>query len=185
MNLRVLRDFVVKNICAFCMCCILITPVYAFSYEEGVSDGHTNKTIQDYIADFVDVPEGAINWKVLGTTQEIVIETKTDDGYDLTYSKPEFKPEVQALNGKEIKIKGYMFPLDETEGQRQFLFGPFPLSCPFQYHVGPPLVLEVHADNHPIPFDYEPVVIEGTLELVADDPEYSVFYRLKNARQVK
>ncbi|MCB9983609.1 MAG: DUF3299 domain-containing protein [Rhodospirillales bacterium] len=163
---------------------LLVTPAHALSFEES-SDGHSNKTIQDYIADFVDVPKGGTNWKVFGTTKEIPIETKTEDGYDLVYSKPDFQPEVKALDGKEIKIKGYMFPLDGTEDQKNFLFGPFPLSCPFQYHVGPPLVIEVHADNNPVTFDYEPVVITGTLELVPDDPEYSVFYRLKDARQVK
>jgi hypothetical protein len=79
----------------------------------------------------------------------------------------------------------YMFPLNETEEQKLFLFGPFPLSCPFQYHVGPALVLEVHADKNPVTFDYEAITITGTLELVPDDPEYSVFYRLNNAKQVK
>ena len=78
-----------------------------------------------------------------------------------------------------------MFPLDETEGQKHFLFGPFPLSCPFQYHVGPSLVVEVHADKNPVFFDYEPVTIAGTLELVPEDREYSVFYRLKDAQEIK
>lgn len=162
---------------------LLAAPAHAMTIGEA-SDGHANKTIQDYIADFVDVPEGGTNWKVFGTTKEIKIETLTEEGYDLVYSKPEFQPEVQALNGQDVKIKGYMFPLDGTEEQKNFLFGPFPLSCPFQYHVGPSLVIEVYADNHPVTFDYEPVTMMGTLELVPDDPEYSVFYRLKNARQV-
>lgn len=78
-----------------------------------------------------------------------------------------------------------MFPLDETENQKLFLFGPFPLSCPFHYHVTPSLVLEVHADKHSVKFSYDPVVMTGTLELVPDDPEYSTFYRLKDAKQVK
>ena len=50
--------------------------------------------------------------------------------------------------------------------------------------MGPSLVIEVHADNHPVEFDYEPVTIKGTLELVSDDPEYSTFYRLTDAKQV-
>ena len=78
-----------------------------------------------------------------------------------------------------------MFPLEATHDQKLFLFGPFPVSCPFHYHVGPSLVLEVNAGESPVAFDYEPIVIAGTLHLVENDPEYSVFYRLKNARQVK
>lgn len=163
---------------------ILAPPAHALTIEP-LASGEQTKTIEDYIKDYVDVPEGATDWKIFGTTKEIQIQTKTSDGYDLIYSKPDFQPEVKALDGKEIKVKGYMFPLDETDDQKQFLFGPFPLTCPFQYHVGPTLVIEVHADNHPIKFDYEPVTIKGTLELVADDPEYSVFYRLKDAKEIK
>lgn len=162
---------------------ILVSPAYALTVEEG--GGEATMSMMDYIKDYVDVPEGATDWKVFGTTKEVEAHTKTQEGYDNQYSKPKFAPEVKALDGKEIKIKGYMFPLDESEDQKLFLFGPFPLTCPFQYHVGPPLVLEVHADKHPVKFSYEPVVITGTLELVQDDPEYSVFYRLKDARQAK
>lgn len=164
-------------------CFIFATPAHALTFEEG--SGEPTMTIEDYIKDYVDVPDGGTNWKVFGTTKEIQIETKTDEEYDLVYSKPDFAPELKALNGKDITIKGYMFPLDGTEDQRLFLFGPFPLTCPYQYHVGPPLVLEVHANNHPVKFDYGPITVTGTLELVPDDPEYSVFYRLNNARQLK
>lgn len=163
--------------------CMIATPTYALTMEE--LSGEKTMTIQDYIADYVDVPEGAIDWKIFGTTKEIDAQSKTKDGYDNFYSKPDFQPKVKALDGKEIKVKGYMFPLDETDEQKEFLFGPFPLTCPFQYHVGPSLVIEVHADKHPVEFDYDPVTITGTLELVPDDPEYSVFYRLNNARLVK
>ncbi len=147
--------------------------------------GEKTMTIEDYIEDFVDVPENGTNWKVLGTTKEISIETKTEDGFDLIYTKPEFQDEVKALDGKEIILKGFMFPLDETQKQKLFLFGPFPLSCPFRYHVGPALVVEVHAKKNPVLFDYEPVTLKGTFELVYDDPQYSVFYRLKNTKQIK
>lgn len=158
-------------------------PGHAFTIDQVETE--QTLSIEDYIKDYVDVPDGGVDWKLFGTTQEISIETKTDDGYDMTYSKPDFQPEVMALAGKEIKIKGYMFPLESTDKQALFLFGPFPLTCPFQYHVGPSMVLEVHADHHPVTFDYEPVVITGVLELVPDDPEYSVFYRLNDAKQVQ
>lgn len=160
-----------------------VLPAYAISMEEVT--GERTMNIEDFIDDFVDVPEGAINWRLLGTTKSIEVVTEEDDEFEYVYYKPEFAPEVEALDGQEIKIKGFMFPLDQTEEQKLFLFGPFPLSCPYQYHVGPPLVLEVHAGDKPISFDYDAITITGTLELVEEDPEYSVFYRLKNARQIK
>jgi hypothetical protein len=150
------------------------------SYDEN-SDGST-RTIQDFIEDFVDVPEGGINWRVLGQTKEITKQTKTPDGFDMEYLKPEFSDAVKALDGKEVKIRGFMFPLGEVEAQNLFLFGPFPISCPFHYHVGPSLVLEVHADENPVTFTYDAITLTGVLELVPDDPENNTFYRLKNAR---
>jgi hypothetical protein len=171
-----------RKILAVLMFLFASPPAFALSQEEGSL--HGTKTILDYIGDYVDVPAGALDWKVLGSTNEVQIQTKTDDGYDLIYQKPEFQPDVMALDGKEITIKGYMFPLDVTEDQRLFLFGPFPMSCPYQYHVGPALVLEVHAQDHPVAFSYDPVQLTGTLELVPEDKEYSVFYRLKDARKV-
>ncbi len=163
--------------------CALAMPVYAIEYVD--SGGEKTFTITDYIADYVDVPEGATDWQVFGTTKEIQIETTTDDGFDLMYYKPEFSEDLKALDGQEVTVKGYMFPLEGTESQNLFLFGPFPLTCPYQYHVGPSLVIEVHADGNPVKFSYDAVVITGVLELVPDDPEYSVFYRLRKARQVE
>lgn len=164
-----------------------VTQAHAFTAE--TMDGEKTMTVQDYIRnsidDYIDVPKGALDWKLFGLTKEILIDTKTDDGYDLRYSQPDFPPDLKALDGQEIKIKGYMFPLEGNEKQKLFLFGPFPLTCPFQYHVGPPLVLEVHADKHPVKFNYEPITLTGRLELVADDPDYNVFYRLNEAKQTK
>lgn len=157
-------------------------PAHALEFQEG-ADAPT-RTIEDYIKDYVDIPEGAIDWKVFGKTKEINIQKKDSDGLDLQFYKPGFPPEVAALNGQTIRIKGFMFPLDGTEEQSLFLFGPFPINCPFQYHVGPSLVIEAHTGKKPITFSYEPLVLEGRLELVPEDPENSVFYRLKDAKLV-
>lgn len=169
---------------AIAVLALLSVPAHAITMEE--NGDSTMRTLMDYITDYVDVPKGGVDWKVFGATAEITVTGKTDDGYDLEYSKPDFAPEVTALDGRDITVKGFMFPLDEAEDQTLFLFGPFPLSCPFHYHVGPSLVLEVHADRHPVRFSYDPVVLTGTLELVPFDPDYNnTFYRLNDARQVK
>lgn len=144
-----------------------------------------NRTIADYIKDYVDVPDGAVDWKVFSTTKEINVEGKTKDGYDFQYFKPGFSALVKKLDGREITVKGFMFPLNETQKQKLFLFGPFPVSCPFHYHVSPSLVLEVHADKAPVKFSYDPVVLKGRLQLVNKDPENSTFYRLVDAEEIK
>jgi hypothetical protein len=166
-----------------CVCLSLPLPAQALTLEDG-ADAPT-RGIEDYIKDYVDTPKGALNWKQLGKTKIIDIETKDADGMDVQYFKPDFPAEVKSLAGQKITIKGFMFPLDETEDQKTFIFGPFPLNCPFQYHVQSNLVIEVHADNHPVAFTYDPVSLEGTLELVPEDKENGTFYRLNDARIVK
>ena len=144
-----------------------------------------NRTLADFIKDYVDVPPGAIDWKLLSKTKEVNVEGKTQDGYDYQFFKPKFAPEVKKLDGQIVTIKGFMFPLGETEGQKMFLFGPFPVSGPYHYHVSPSLVIEVHADKKPIKFSYDPVTLKGKLQLVAADPENSTFYKLVDVELVK
>ena len=67
--------------------------------------------------------------------------------------------------------------------QNLFLLGPFPLSCPYHPHTSSNLLIEVHADV-PVLFSYEAVNITGKLELVPNDEEYNMFFRLKNAKLV-
>lgn len=169
------------------ICCFMAfmpTHVYALQYEEG-ADAPT-RTLEDFIKDYVDIPKGGLDWKVLGKTKVINVETKDAQGMDLVYQKPEFPEAVKALNKTKIRIKGYMFPLDSDEQQSQFLFGPFPLNCPFQYHVSPALVIEAHtAKDFPIKFSYDPLIIEGTLELVPEDKDLSTFYRLRDIKLIK
>lgn len=168
-----------KYLISAVLLCILSFPSFAFSEEQN-SDG-TTRTIQDYISSYVDVPEGATDWKVFGKTKEVEVSGRDKDGMDFEYIKPEFPPAVKALNGKTVTVKGFMFPLEGEEKQSLFLIGPFPVSCPFHYHVGPSLVIEVHTGPKPIEFTYDPITVTGTLELVDLDIENAVFYRLKNA----
>lgn len=144
-----------------------------------------NRKMSDYVKDYVDIPKGGIDWKTLGATKEITISGKDKGGFDFEYIKPGFTKEVQALDGQEVTVKGFMFPLDAAGKQKLFLFGPFPVSCPFHYHVTPSLVVEVHADKNPVPFSYDAIVLKGKLELVKKDPENSTFYRLQDAQVAK
>lgn len=165
------------KIALFLLACALLHAVPAYAISETDAP---ERTIADYIKDYVDVPEGATDWKVFSATRELKIEGRDADGMDYSFVKPEFTEAVKALDGKKIKIKGYMFPLESEDEQHLFLFGPFPVSCPFHYHVGPSLVLEVKTKGKGIRFSYDPIVVTGTLELVHEDLETGVFYRLKD-----
>lgn len=156
----------------------------AFALEEEAAEEFT-EPLTAYIDEFITLPPGALDWKLLGTTEETQQPTKDENGVEYTYTKPIFPRAVKALDGKTVTVKGFMFPLEEDEAQGYFLIGPFPLSCPYHYHVGPSLVIEVKMGKGKIKFTEEPVMVKGTLQLVPDDPEYGSFYRLLEAQEVK
>jgi len=135
------------------------------------------------IDEYIDVAPNGLDWKLFAQTKEIPYKKMLDDGVEYEGLRPEFPEDLKKLDGQQITLKGFMFPLQQTDEQTEFLFGPFPLSCPFHYHVGPSLVIEAHATN-PISFDFDPITVSGTLELVPRDDEFNTFYRLKNVKQI-
>jgi putative ABC transport system permease protein len=158
-------------------------PAAAIEKTEMSTEEFSEEFIIQNIPDFVTTPKGGLDWAVLGQTKIIPYEEEAD-GLTNSGERPDFPASVKAYDGKEVIMQGYMFPLDQSEEQSQFLFGPFPLSCPYHYHAGANLTIEAHTKK-PITFDYEPVTLKGTLELVARDDEFNVFYRLNNAVKVK
>ena len=129
--------------------------------------------------------EGATSWEVFNKVKEVkVTETDKETGAENEYFKPEYTDEVKALDGKTIRIMGFMFPLTATKGQKNFLIGPFALSCPYHYHVSPKLNIEVFSAEKPIDFTYDQIVIEGKFE-VKFNQENQVFYFLNNAKLIK
>ncbi|MEO1335973.1 MAG: hypothetical protein AAFV29_10020, partial [Myxococcota bacterium] len=82
------------------------------------------------IKDYVDTPEGAVDWQVFGRTKQKAYTQSDGTGTEWMGLKPEFSSELKRINGQRILIKGYMFPLGQQEKQSTFLLGPFPVSCP-------------------------------------------------------
>ena len=135
------------------------------------------------IPNFVDTPEGGTSWRIFGETGEIPYIHTDEEGQEWDGVRPVFSDKLKELDGKEILIQGYMFPLGQEEKQSLFLLGPFPVSCPYHYHVRPNLIIEAHAES-PVAFSFGAVNIKGQLELVPKDDQYNVFYRLKDAELV-
>lgn len=136
------------------------------------------------IPDFVKTPKGGTEWNVFGSTKQNPYAYTDADGLEWSGVRPDFSDALKKLDGQEIIIQGYMFPLDATEKQSLFLLGPFPISCPFHYHVTPNLIIEAHAKT-PVDFSYDAIDVKGTLELVPKDDENNVFYKLNNASIIK
>jgi len=153
----------------------------AFTMDTIVTEEtYTVEDLASNIRNFVGTPEGGTDWQVFADTKQIPYLYTDPEGQEWEGVRPQFTKELNKLRGTEILIQGFMFPLGQEEAQEMFLLGPFPLGCPFHYHVTPNLIIEVYAKS-PITFSYDAVNVKGTLELVPTDDEYNVFYRLKDA----
>ena len=84
---------------------------------------------------FKPLPElkGVVSWKTLGQ----VTPVKQKDRF-----VPQFAKDIEALDKKEVKLQGFMMPLDTGEKQKRFLLTSMPPSCAFCMPGGRP-TLEV------------------------------------------
>lgn len=173
--------------CLFLMC-VFTMPAVALEeqpiYETDTVEGYSAEFIASQMENFSKTPDGGTSWDLFSQTKEEPYKFTDKEGVEWEGLKPQFSEELKALDGRSITMQGYMFPLDETEQQSQFLFGPFPLSCPYHYHAPNNLTIEVNAAK-PVNFSYEPITISGKLELVPEDYEYNTFYKLKDVQIVK
>jgi hypothetical protein len=80
-------------------------------------------------------------------------------------------------------VQGFMMPLEPGEKQSHFLLTSVPMSCSFCMPGGPESMIEVKTKT-PVKYTLEPVVVEGRLAVLADDP-YGLYYRLTDAVTVK
>ncbi|MBL0319157.1 MAG: DUF3299 domain-containing protein [Alphaproteobacteria bacterium] len=127
----------------------------------------------------LQVSKGAVPWEKFAQTKSTEKEMSDLLGKYFVLL-PHYSADIKALDGQVVTLMGYMFPLQEAEKQSDFLFGPFPPSCPFHYHVNPNQVVEV-VTSKPIKFSYHPIRIKGRLHLTPKDPN-GVFYILRQAQ---
>lgn len=156
----------------------------SFERMETFTQTYSEEFILSNIPDFVATPEGGTDWQVFGRTKQIEYTEKDKSGYDRSGLRPEFQDDLKKLDGQNILVRGFMFPMDQNEQQAVFLLGPFPLTCPYHYHVSNNLIIETHAKK-PIAFSYDAITLRGRLELVARDDDYNTFYRLRDAEPTK
>ena len=130
-------------------------------------------TAPQYSASLLPETEGVVPWRTLAK-----VEPVKRDGRIV----PLFDKEVLGLDQRKIKIQGFILPMDLGDKQKHFLISAVPPHCPFCLPAGPDAVVEVLASK-PVPYGFEPVVIEGKLAVLRDDPS-GVFYRMTDAQPV-
>lgn len=92
---------------------------------------------------------------------------------------PRFSDAVAALDQKEVKVQGFMLPLDVGEKHALFILSAVPPTCAFCMPAGPEAVVEVRA-KRPLGYTDNAVTVSGKLSVLKDDPT-GIFYRLTDA----
>lgn len=95
---------------------------------------------------------------------------------------PHFPEAVSQLHQRKVKVQGFMLPLEPGDRQRHFLLSSVPTSCSFCTPAGPEGLVEVRSKT-PVRYTLEPVIVEGVLAVLKDDP-YGLFYRVVEAEPV-
>ncbi|MFO0388777.1 MAG: DUF3299 domain-containing protein [Alphaproteobacteria bacterium] len=154
---------------------LVASPAFAISVED------MRSMMQQY--PLPEVSKDSTPWQLFARTGEQQKKvTYPDGGYSYeVYAK--YPEEIKALDGKEITLQGYVFPLEESATQSHFLFGPYPPSCPFHYHTPPSLVIEVFA-KEPVTYSWDMITIRGTFE-IPEAGQGGAFYILRSAATVK
>ncbi len=117
--------------------------------------------------------KGILSWKTLARVEEVKVNDKL---------VPKFSAQISALDTKEVRLQGFMMPLEPGTKQKRFLLSANVPSCPFCMPGGPDSLIEVLCKK-PIAFNMEPIVISGKLSVLKDDPT-GLWYRVTDAALV-
>jgi hypothetical protein len=114
--------------------------------------------------------KGVVSWKTLAEVTAVQEKGRF---------VPRFSPQIAALDKKEVKLQGFMMPLDMGDRQKRFLLTAMPPTCAFCLPGGPDQIVEVVAKT-PVKYGFDPVVLSGRFLVLQDDP-MGLFYRLVDA----
>ena len=111
-----------------------------------------------------------VSWKLLAEVELV----KQNDRY-----VPQFSQGVAALDQKEVKLQGFMMPLEMGDKQSHFVLSALPVTCAFCLPGGPEALVEVKT-RQPVKYSFDPIVVRGRMSVLKDDPT-GVFYRVTDA----
>jgi hypothetical protein len=127
----------------------------------------------DYSTTLLPERAGVVSWKTLAQ----VVPVKQNGKMVAEFSK-----DILALDKKEVRVQGFIIPLDMGDKQKRFLLSAVPPHCSFCLPAGPDAVVEVLAKT-PVKYGFEPIVVSGRFALVKDDPA-GMLYRLTDAESI-
>lgn len=120
-------------------------------------------------------------WKSLA---HVTYKTRYDEKLKYEVDYPVFGEEVKQWEGKVVKVKGYMVPLEEYMGHNFFVLSALPYNvCFFCGAAGPETVMEIYTKEE-VEFSEKPIWVKGKLKL--NDSNYDhLMYILEDAVQIE
>ncbi len=106
-------------------------------------------------------------------------------GFEVNVKPPEFAFELLAFDGKRIKVKGYVIPVDVELGM--YLVSAYPFAnCFFCGNAGPETVVELFPSSKLPRFTTDQVVtFEGILQINKEGEMNAVPYQMFQAKIVR
>ena len=124
----------------------------------------------DYGTTLLPERPGVVSWRTLAEV------TPVKQGGRMVN---EFSAAILTLDKRDVKVQGFMIPLDMGDKQKRFLLSAVPPHCAFCMPAGPDAVVEIVART-PVKFGFEPIVVSGKFAVLKDDAD-GVLYRLTDA----
>jgi hypothetical protein len=128
----------------------------------------------DYSATLLPERAGVVSWKTLAQVAPVQKGGKMI---------PEFSKDILSLDRRDIKVQGFMIPLDVGDKQKRFLLSAVPPHCAFCLPAGPDAIVEVVAKT-PVAYTFDPIVVSGKFAVLGDDAS-GILYRMTDAGQVE
>jgi hypothetical protein len=122
------------------------------------------------------VPDGVVSWDTLA---KLEVETEVQGPLRAVFTTS-YSNEIEALDGAQVKLMGFLFPLEGGLEHERFLLTAWPPSCPFCLPAGPTQMVEVFCEEA-VEFSEGAIVMAGRFEVLRDDPS-GLYYRLHEGR---
>jgi len=118
------------------------------------------------------------SWNMLSM---VTFERTFDEEFGIDVEKPMISPIIQAMDGKEIELEGYIIPLTGKIEQSHFMLSKFTQSmCFFCGKAGPETAAQVFTkDGKKIPYTDEKISVKGILRVNVTDVT-SLLYTIEN-----
>lgn len=127
-------------------------------------------TASQYATTLLPETPGVVPWRTLAQVETEQVGVRMVN---------KFSNAILALDQKEVKLQGFMVPLDVGDRQTRFLITAVPVDCAFCLPAGPEALVEVLART-PVRYGIEPIVVSGRFSVLKDDAG-GLLYRLTGA----